>query len=88
MVDIHINMKAHDVGAMFGSQAAKSAFHQYAEKMNAAETEEDLLETMGLFWSNDELLIRGMFKEFPISMVKEGWTQGFLDTVYPLRHLA
>lgn len=88
MVDIHINMKAHDVGVMFGSQSAKSAFHYYTEKMGAAETEEDLLEMMELFWSHDELLIRGMFSEFPLSRIKEGWTQGFLDTVYPLRHLA
>jgi len=81
-------MKAHDVGVKFGIQAAQSAFQYYTEKMNAAETEEDLIEMMGLFWSHDELLIRGMFSEYPLSNVRDGWTQGFLDTVYPLRHLA
>tara|TARA_R110000824_G_scaffold271624_4_gene460116 strand:+ start:2733 stop:3002 length:270 start_codon:yes stop_codon:yes gene_type:complete len=85
--DSNLHLKAYDIGIMFGCQAAKSAFHYYTEKIESAEVEDDLLETMSIFWSHDELVLRAMFDAYPLPSIREGWTEGFFNTIFPLRHM-
>lgn len=81
-----VNFEAYDLGVSFGIKAAKSSFHYYTEKMQGAEVEEDVLEIMSIYWRHDELLLSSMFSPQDMSVVRDGWTDGFLNTVFPLRH--
>ena len=82
-----INFEAYDLGVSFGIKAAKSSYHYYAEKMKDVEVESDLLEIMSIYWKHDELLLSAMFSLLDLPTVRQGWTDGFMNTVFPLRHL-
>ena len=81
-----INFVVYDTGVSFGIKAAKSSFQYYTEKMQKAETEEDVLEVMSIYWKHDELLLCSMFPIENLNLVRNGWSHGFLNTVFPLRH--
>lgn len=82
-----VNFEAYDLGVTFGIKAAKGSYHYYAEKMQSAEVEDDVLEIMSIYWKHDELLLSSMFAIEQMDLVRKGWTHGFLNTVFPLRHL-
>ena len=81
-------MEAFNIGAMFGAASARNARTLHTEIIDAAEVEDDLLDIMAKMWGQDEMLLKIMFQEFSISDIREGWTSGFLDIVFPLRHYA
>lgn len=88
MTEISNNLRAHDIGMMFGRQSASSAKVAYTEIIKEAEVESDLLDIMGMYWQHDRLLVASMFPELDPIVVREGWGDGFLDIVFPLRHYA
>jgi len=77
-----------DMGKLFGQQSAALAKVTYAIIINGAEVESDLLDIMSLYWQCDKLLVASMFSEFDALIVGEGWREGFLDYVFPLRYYA
>jgi len=88
MTETFHNLRAHDIGMMFGRQSASSAKTAYTEILKEAEIESDLLEIMTMYWQHDKLLVASMFPELDPVVVREGWSNGFLDFVFPLRHYA
>lgn len=60
-----------------------------------AETEQDLLTSLGETWNRVEANMVEMFKAisldfegYPFEAAREGWADGFIDFVFPYRHLA
>ena len=88
MSEITKNLRAQDIGMMFGRQSASSAKSTYSDIINEAEVEDDLLDVMSMYWQHDRLLVASMFPELDPVVVREGWGNGFLDYVFPLRHYA
>lgn len=87
MSEIIKNLRAQDIGIMFGQQSASSAKYTYSDIINNAEVEDDLLDIMSMYWKHDRILMISMFPKLNQMVVREGWGSGFLDTIFPLRHL-
>ena len=88
MSEITKNLRAQDIGMMFGRQTASSAKSAYGDIINGAEVEADLMDVMSMYWRHDKLLVAAMFPHLNPVLVKDGWDDGFLDYVFPLRHYA
>lgn len=88
MTETSNNLRAHEIGMMFGKQSASSSKNAYREIVKSAEVESDLLDIMSMYWQHDKLLIASMFSELDPIIVREGWSNGFLDCIFPLRHYA
>ena len=83
-----IETQAYKVGHKWGIEGATYAKLNYPKTINDAEVESDLLEIMGDFWNNFEQQISIEMAGLPMANIKEGWSDGFLDIVFPLRHMA
>jgi hypothetical protein len=82
-----IENHAYKVGHRWGLEAATYAKLNYPEVINNAEVESDLSEIMGDFWNDFEKEILVGMPDFPSSSIQDGWSDGFLDIVFPLRHM-
>ena len=69
----------------FFSNVAKN---EHPKLIKEAEVEEDLLEIMLTYWKREELVMKLFFQTEGMSVFKEGWTEGFFDIIFPLRHYA
>ena len=83
-----IKTQAYEVGHRWGIEAATYAKINYPEIINNAEVESDLLEIMGDFWNDFESKILIEMSDLSTINIREGWSDGFLDIVFPLRHMA
>ena len=83
-----IKTQAYEVGHRWGIEAATYAKINYPEIINDAEVESDLLEIMGDFWNDFESKILIEMSDLSSTNIREGWSDGFLDMVFPLRHMA
>ena len=83
-----IETQAYNVGHGWGVEGAMYAKLNYPEIINIAEVESDLLEIMDDFWNTFESQIMIVMTDLPSANIQEGWSDGFLDIVFPLRHLA
>ena len=81
-----VNFEVYDLGVSFGIKAAQSSVDYYKERMESVEVEEDVLEIMSIYWKHDELLLSNMFPLEQLNMLRRGWSDGFLNTIFPLRH--
>jgi len=82
-----IETQAYKLGHKWGIEAATYAKINYPEVINNAEVETDLLEIMSDFWKDFESKILIEMSDFPTINIREGWSDGFLDTVFPLRYM-
>jgi|TARA_R110002020_G_scaffold475894_1_gene713865 hypothetical protein len=79
------HLQARAIGNIFGIASANTARISYVGIFENAETEEDIFEVMCKYWQIDEHTLTFLFTNLPMESVKEGWEEGFLDTIYPLR---
>ena len=78
----------YDIGIQLGMNSYYSAQLYYPEQLASMETEEDALELMTEIWLYDSMVIKVKYPQLEESILRKGWCDGFLDALFPLRHLA
>lgn len=88
---IHYRM-GYESGVSIASLLSQGTLKEDFEK---AETEMDLLTCLSDTWNHIEPNLKKMFKAisldiegYPFEAAREGWSDGFIDFVFPYRHLA
>ena len=79
------HLKGMAIGNIFGVASANTARITHPEVFENAEIEEDIFEMMCNYWQIDEHTLLFLFTNLPMESVHEGWNEGFLDTIFPLR---
>jgi len=87
MTNTSIKPKQYALGMQFGKESANYAFVAYPDVVKNAEVEMDLIEIMAELWIQAEPLIATICgNEKDMKIVRKGWSNGFLDGIFPLRH--
>ena len=80
-----LNNPAYKVGVKLGKKAYLKNKLFYQDIYETLETEDDALEVMLNCWLAEELMINLFYNDLDITDLREGWTNGFLDSLFPMR---
>ena len=82
------------MGHVRGRLSAKQAKKVYPEKLGSAEVEEDVLPYMVQYWGVFEDEFTASLRNYNLDAsdpafkaMRNGWSNGFLDEIFPLREL-
>tara|TARA_R110000824_G_scaffold17706_3_gene71306 strand:+ start:2480 stop:2734 length:255 start_codon:yes stop_codon:yes gene_type:complete len=80
-----LNNSAYEFGVKLGKKAYLKNKFFYQDIYETLETEDDALEVMLNCWLAEELMIYLFYSDLDITALREGWSNGFLDSLFPLR---
>ena len=80
-----LNQSAFELGIRLGKKAYMNNKIFYKDVYNTLETEDDASEVMLNCWLAEELMINMFYGDLDFTSMRNGWSKGFLDSLFPMR---